>query len=109
MIEVRQWILTNKLADLINSSGWSATEETKAFADKGMGDIDLDKWLHKYTHVANVEASDLEEVFSLMNRWDQPERVHRLADLHSLSVGDVLIKDGKSYMVDDFGFKELSQ
>jgi len=109
MIEVRQWTPSSELEDLINDEGWDANEETKAYASKWSGKIDANKWFHKYAHVANVESNDLEEVFHLLNAWDEPERVNRLADVYSLSVGDILTKDGTNYLVAKRGFTQLTQ
>jgi hypothetical protein len=64
----------------------------------------------KYTHVANVEAEDMERVFAIMNVWPDwaESHIERLAPLHSLSVGDVLHDGAKAHVVATFGFKELA-
>jgi hypothetical protein len=58
--------------------------------------------------VATVETDDLEDCFRIMNLWDEPEKVERLHDhVRSLSVGDIVKKGGRFYMVDSFGFSEI--
>ncbi len=65
-----------------------------------------------FTHfakVAEVATTNLEECFAIMNRWDDEDerRVNRLSPLHSLSVGDIVENDGKFFICDRFGFKEV--
>ena len=58
--------------------------------------------------VATVETDDLEDAFKIMNLWEEPEKVERITDrIRSLSVGDIIKKDGRFYMVDSFGFGEI--
>lgn len=62
-----------------------------------------------YEHVANVQTSDLDEAFLIMNRWSETDenRVERLEPLHSLSVGDVLVDGDMAFVVASFGFDPL--
>lgn len=63
-----------------------------------------------FAKVATVEADDLEHVFTIMNRWSATDEasVTRLARLHSLSVGDVVIDvDGNAHVVAPLGFTPL--
>ena len=57
-----------------------------------------------YTHVANIEANDLDEVFDIGNIG--PEcNIERLGRMHSVSVGDVIVaEDGTMAVVADMGF-----
>ena len=66
-------------------------------------------WFKEFKKVAEVDATDLDEVFMIMNRWTDADeaKVTRLERLHSLSVGDILEKNGSYFMVDGFGFCEL--
>ena len=57
--------------------------------------------------VAVVDTDNLEESFELMNLWNDESRVQRLLPLHSLSVGDIVKRNGKFFMVDSFGFSEV--
>lgn len=61
-----------------------------------------------YSHVANIEATDLEDVFEIGNIGPE-EKIGRLDSMHSISVGDI-IEDpaGRFFMVDPFGFAEIS-
>lgn len=65
-----------------------------------------------YSHVANIEANDLEHVFHISNwPWDREElesRIERLDRMHSLSVGDIVVDgNGVAWGVEGYGFKEL--
>lgn len=65
-----------------------------------------------YEHVANIEANDLEHVFHISNapfdREENEARIERLARMHSLSVGDIVMtSDGACYGVEGIGFKDL--
>ena len=66
-------------------------------------------WFKEFKKVAEVDATELDEVFMIMNRWTDADeaKVTRLERLHSLSVGDILEKNGSYFMVDGFGFCEL--
>ena len=58
-----------------------------------------------FSHVANVEADSLEEVFMLTNGQGDQFRVRKLGRMHSLSVGDVVQDDnGKLHLCDNVGF-----
>ena len=63
-----------------------------------------------YSHVANVDAGSKEEVFKIMNRWDDEdrERVRMVTGqdrISSLSVGDIVVdNDGEHFIVATFGF-----
>ena len=78
-----------------------------------------------FTEVCTVDSDDLDECFIIMNRWsdDDESRVsnytwkegihadgssYRVRALHSLSIGDILERDGKFFMVEPAGFCELS-
>lgn len=60
-----------------------------------------------YTHVANIEASDLEGVFEIGNIGPE-SAIERLNQMSSVSVGDVVIdEDGNASVVASFGFEEV--
>jgi len=89
-----------------------------------------ESWKYSYfteyfRKVCVVETTDLDECFHIMNRWSpaDEERVsefgwvegyrtdgsyYKLRDLHSLSVGDIIERDGKFFMVEPAGFCELA-
>jgi hypothetical protein len=107
-VKIYQFHLTQEDIDLLNKEGWSASEKTMAFADKGMGKIDPTQWFHAYDHVATVDATDLGEAFRLTNLWEKPELVQKHAQMSSVSVGDVLEMDGKFYLVANCGFETVN-
>jgi hypothetical protein len=106
--KIYQFHLTQEDKDLLNEKGWGASDRTLAYADKGIGNIDLNQWFHAYDHVATVDATDLDEVFRLTNLWEKPELVQKHAQMTSVSVGDVLEMDGQFYLVANFGFEPIN-
>lgn len=63
-----------------------------------------------YTPVMRVEASDLNEVFSLTNAWNNADAVRRLSRAHSTSVGDIIethTGEHAFWMVSYEGFNKL--
>jgi len=66
-------------------------------------------WFERFDKVAEVAATELEEVFMIMNRWSDADeaKVTRLGPLHSLSVGDIVEKNGSFFMVNPCGWCEL--
>lgn len=107
MIKVYQWDLNSTDRAALEAGGWGANETTLAYASKGDEDFDAAVWFHKYSHVANVSADDLEEVFMLMNHWNNPECVERLGRCASMSVGDIVEFEGRLSIVKRFGFEEF--
>jgi len=65
----------------------------------------------KFNLVATVDASNLDQVFMLMNAWNDFDAVHILQDqrVHSLSIGDIVFdrETATYYMVDRLGFTEI--
>jgi len=60
-----------------------------------------------YQIVAEIEATDLEDVFEIGNMGPE-SAITRLAPMHSLSVGDIVVTpEGKEYFVASFGFEEV--
>ena len=61
-----------------------------------------------YTHVANIEAANLDEVFEIGNIGPNTA-IERLNRMSSVSVGDMIIdEDGNKSVVASFGFKEVA-
>jgi hypothetical protein len=61
-----------------------------------------------YTHVANIEAIDYNEVFETGNIGPE-ENIERLGKMSSLSVGDVIVhQDGTCAVVAPMGFVAFS-
>lgn len=84
---------------------YEAWSRLNCFGAKKFGALDF---VH-YSRVATVDTDDLESCFTIMNRWDEEdeEKVTRLGQLHSLSVGDIVEKQGKFFFCDNAGFKEV--
>ena len=72
----------------------------------GAEDFDV-SMLKYFTDVATVDTDDLEEAFELTNLWYDPSKVQKMSKMYSTSVGDIFGLNGRYYMVDTFGFKEL--
>lgn len=109
-IKVYQFILSDEEVDLVNEKGWGANDRIKAYADRSFkkDPAFFEDNFNQYNHVANVQADDLEDAFRLMNVWDDLGRVSRVAaEVMSMSVGDILEKDGEFYFCASIGFKKL--
>ncbi len=61
-----------------------------------------------YTHVADIEADDLDAVFEIGNIGPE-ENIVRHRPMSSISVCDVIATDETSYVVAPIGFKELAR
>jgi len=60
-----------------------------------------------YNPTFEVNTNDLEAAFEATNLWNSMSK--RLSDYgHSSSVGDIFERDGKFFMVDNFGFGEVA-
>jgi len=103
-IIVKQFILTHDQYNLVNSP--EGSEFRLEYFDIGMGNVSK-KMYDQYKVVAEVDSNNLTETFELMNVWNQPEKITVLNPHHSLSVGDILVKDNVEYVVDNIGFKKL--
>lgn len=61
-----------------------------------------------YSHVANIDASDLEDAFEIGNIGPD-SAIERLGRMASMSVGDLIIdEDGNKSVVASFGFEEVA-
>lgn len=57
-----------------------------------------------YTHVANIEANDFNEVFEIGNIGPE-QNIERLTRMSSISVGDVIVdEEGNTAVVSPYGF-----
>ena len=112
---IYQISLTDAEIDLINSTGDFNSVPKKAaslkmdFANDEIGGLAYDAMeAGYYTHVANIEANDLNGVFQIGNIGPE-ENIERLAPMHSLSVGDVIVdEEGQCNVVAKFGFVAFS-
>ena len=58
-----------------------------------------------YQKVAVIDAVSFDDVFAISNLGEEEHLITRLAPMHSVSVGDVIIDEaGNSVYVDTFGF-----
>lgn len=75
----------------------------------GMGDIGFKPLDHieKYEHVADIAGDSLNEAYEYGNIG--PETfIKRHKDMHSISVGDILVKDnGETFVVAPSGFDQI--
>ena len=64
--------------------------------------------LGSYTHVANIQAPNLELVFQVGNIGPE-ENITRIGQMCSLSVGDVIQcqETGDCFLIANFGFEQL--
>ena len=88
--------------DLIMGNMRKGKEDAfKKLAEKG-----IEKGL--FYNVADIETDSLDEAFEIGNLGPE-EKIKRKGRMHSISVGDILIKgDGSIYLVDNFGFTKLA-
>ena len=60
-----------------------------------------------FRHVGNIRANDLEGVFEVGNIGPE-ENIERFSQMHSISVGDVILdEDGKMWLTASVGFEEV--
>ena len=106
MIQVFQIQLTNEEVDAANRR--ESTPKIEAYFSRGVRSNFNPEDMQYYTHVANVDADDLEDAFRLMNLWEDESKIERVFDqVSSMSVGDILEHDGKYYICATCGFKNI--
>ena len=112
--QVHQIRLTEAEVDKINAEGHDSVESHKMKLDMSFTDdagsiakSAFDKGY--YTHVSNITTTKgLEGVFETGNIGPE-ENIERLAPMHSVSVGDIVIDpDGNKHVVASYGFKEVA-
>jgi hypothetical protein len=105
MIKVYQIQLTDAEIAAVNNG--ETSDRIKAYFDRSFDGSFKAENFQYYTHVANVDTNDMEKAFELMNLWERPELVDKLAPCSSMSVGDILDVDGKLFRCASFGFAQL--
>ena len=107
MIEIHQVQLTDELYRSINAG--EDTPEVHAFHASKFGKIEEAERLGMFEKVAEVDTDNLEEAFNIMNRFSEEdlEKITKVSPYHSMSVGDVAVKDGVRFLCASVGFKEL--
>ena len=108
--------ITDAEVDLINATGdFNSVPKKKAkidmefdFAGHKIGGLADAAWeAGYYTHVANIEADDYNDVFQIGNIGPE-ENIERLERMHSISVGDVIVgEDGTLAVVAPIGFVQF--
>lgn len=106
MIKVFQIQLTDEEINIINSDG-EYTPRIKAYFSREFARTFDPANFQYYNHVANLECDDLDEAFELMNLWENESLIERLGRCSSMSVGDILERDGGRYRVASFGFERI--
>ena len=110
MFKVYQVQVPREQFDAVNELGWAEAMEKFPAVEAHMachrGSEGFVPEAHSqfYQHVCNIDATDLEDVFRIGNMGPE-ESIERLAPMHSVSVGDIVVSpDGVAHMVDNFGF-----
>jgi len=109
---IYQVALTKSEIDTINSEGHDAVPRHAMklkmdFSEDAGGIASRMYGQGYYDHVANITASDLEGVFHVGNMGPE-ENIERLHNMHSVSVGDLIIDEsGNKNVVASVGFKEV--
>ena len=107
--------LTDAEVAMINANGHDSVPKQKLRLDISMSFGEPIGGLVKealaadyYTHVGNITANDLEDVFNVGNIGPE-ENIERLDRMSSLSVGDVVEdENGVRHVVASFGFEEIA-
>lgn len=110
MITVYQIKLSDNDILRANAQGFEAAPTVFAKSSMMMG---AKKWnpdyapLYKATY--EVDTDDLDEAFELTNLWHDESVITRLCRGGSSSVGDIFVKDGNCFIVDNFGFTAIGK
>lgn len=106
--QVRQIILTDAEVDAVNAAlRPGGIPKYMAYTKAQFGEPELGIAGGFYETVAEIEARDLEHVFEVGNIGPE-EAITRLARMHSVSVGDLVVDpEGRTYVVARFGFEEV--
>ena len=108
LIKLFQIVIDKDLSDLINREGWDCHVKAKAYIESQNGNSGIALKNGCYTHVANIVADDINHAFEAGNIGPE-DRIERLAQMHSVSVGDVLVDDEGAWLVMPVGYREINQ
>ena len=113
--KVYQIHLTDAEYDMVNAKGHDSVEKQTLKLDMGLMKSDTKSIAQEafgkgfYTHVSNITASSLDEVFEYGNIGPE-ENIQRLSPMYSVSVGDVIEDEsGVKNVVASFGFGTLEK
>jgi hypothetical protein len=109
MITVYQIRLTDADIKKANAEGFDASPVVSAKTSMMLG---ARKWSEDYvkfyTPVYQVDTENLNQAFESTNLWDD-DLVKTVSRGSSSSVGDIFVKDGNCYIVDNFGFVAIGK
>ena len=109
MITIYQIRLSNTDINTVNTSGWNAVPKASARADMMLGARKWNEDFAKYYEPTyEVNTDNLDQAFESTNLWED-ELVRRITRGSSSSVGDIFVKDGNCYIVDNFGFVNIGK
>lgn len=110
MIKIYQIALSEMDILLANSQGFESSPVAHAKYRMMLG---AGKWNEKYVPLYKatyeVDTDDLDKAFEITNLWNEDYKVTRLRRGSSSSVGDIFVKDGDCYIVDNFGFVNVGK
>ena len=107
LIKVFQIVIDKDLTDLINSEGWDCHVKAKGYIEAGNGRPEIALKNGCYTHVANIVADDINHAFEAGNIGPE-DRIERIAQMRSVSVGDVLVDNEGAWLVMPVGYREIN-
>ena len=107
LIKVFQIVIDKDISDLINSEGWDCHVKAKTYTLPQQGDVKIALQNGCYTHVANIVADDINHAFEAGNIGPE-DRIERLAQMRSVSVGDILVDDEGAWLVMPVGYREVN-
>jgi len=104
--KIFQFQLNDEDTNLVNAQGWDASEKLQDYMEVRLG-----RWAptaHKYYGlVAEIEATDLEQVFDIGNVGPE-SAITRHAPMHSVSAGDIIMDEqGDMHLVAPVGFVKI--
>tara|TARA_S200002703_G_C3732652_1_gene225207 strand:+ start:359 stop:712 length:354 start_codon:yes stop_codon:yes gene_type:complete len=110
MWKLHQIVLDDDLVDLINKEGWKCHVKAVAHTEALMkGDPTIGLMHNCYDHVANIVADDLEHVYEAGNIGPE-DRIERLNEMHSISVGDIVENDeGAKFVCAKIGWEKIDE
>jgi hypothetical protein len=106
LIKVFQIVIDSNLSELINSEGWDCHVKAKSYLLAKDGDAKIALQNGCYTHVANIVADDINHAFEAGNIGPE-DRIERLTQMRSVSVGDILVDSEGAWLVMPVGYKEV--
>jgi hypothetical protein len=110
MITIYQIRLSDSDIIAVNARGWDAVPKAGARADMMLGARKWNEDFAKYYDATyEVDTDDLDAAFEVTNLWNDPSMITRLVRGSSSSVGDIFVKDGDCYIVDNFGFVNIGK